>query len=345
MLCNRPMDGDGVPLANRSKALDTNNGSFICGIVKKPWGKNVVISEKSRVLCRLSRKDNALSKHKKWLSELQKERERQELEEREDKDAKEQRVRQFREREARKRERALDVGESCSGVVAGEEDTAVCPQQIIQPLEGQEQRQAKRHHNGNLPAWAMTESEAETVKATSAQQEQEDLLNFVQGLDIDKFESDLELRLLMNQVKERIKTLEREKQKDEARLRVIEDCENAAEQSMEFNQVDVFDTSVSSDWEDCEEDESDVRSIAETAISSHNGLMGYIHSRKSVEALVSKSKERLGNGPLDSIAEELVVEQTVSPPVMVTHKDDEGARLVEMKSLNKLPFKNRNPAV
>ena len=87
MFCNRPDECDRIPILASSRSENPNNnnaGSFICGTVKKPWGRNVVISEKSRVLCRLSYKNSALSKHKKWLSDLQKERELSELGEKEE---------------------------------------------------------------------------------------------------------------------------------------------------------------------------------------------------------------------------------------------------------------------
>jgi len=369
MLCSRPCEGDGIPIAGRSTANNNehgnvDNGSFICGIIKKPWGNNVVISEKSRVLCRLSYKDSALSKHKKWLSDLQKEREKRELEHREEKVAKDERIRQFKEREARKRERALaeereDAGECCLADVTEEKERTTVPQhQSTSETHGERQPKRQQHTASNPPAWALTELEAENAKETSTQQEQEELLAFVQGLDFDKFDYDLELRLLMNQVKDRIKSLERETQKDEARLKAIEDCEIAAEKSMEFNQVDVFDgKGLHPNMGGGDRDENDVQSIAETVMSSDNGLMGYIHSRRSVEALVSKSKERIGGSggkigtsgapATDTIIaeEQQFVEHTFSPPVMITHKDDEGARLAEMKSLSKLPFKNRNPAI
>lgn len=38
-------------------------------------------------------------------------------------------------------------------------------------------------------------------------------------------------------------------------------------------------------------------------------------------------------------------ERGLAIPVTITHKEDDGARLAETKSLNKLPFKNRNPAL
>ena len=92
MLCNHPYVGGSFTERNYSgtkkrKSSNKENeiqnhhnndgtSSFICGTVPKPWGSNVIIAEKSRVLSRLSKKDGALSKHKKWLHDMQQERER-----------------------------------------------------------------------------------------------------------------------------------------------------------------------------------------------------------------------------------------------------------------------------
>ena len=87
--------------------------------------------------------------------------------------------------------------------------------------------------------------------------------------------------------------------------------------------------------------EDDIQSIAESVRSSSSDLRS-IHSQKSIEVLVVKAKETMSqNQYLDSIRES-EVKQT---PVIITHQDDDGARIAETKSLSKLPFKNRNPAL
>ncbi len=85
----------------------------------------------------------------------------------------------------------------------------------------------------------------------------------------------------------------------------------------------------------------DVKSIACSVMSE--STMGSIHSRKSLANLLDKAKERMESNRLSSIAEN--GEGAVPPPHLITHTDDDGARLAEKNSLNKLPFKNRNPAL
>lgn len=381
MLCHRPCKVKYVPASVDSQNIrSSHGGSFICRTVKKPWGRNVVISEKARVLCRLPHKESALSKHKKWLSDLQKERENCQLNEMEEQIAKDTRMRQFKEREARKRERVLSsVGDDMRIEAEGEASTLVelketeeqaslrlarCSDEEVTEIKfhpsKRKTKNNRRDNEGNvlLPAWAMTESKTERLEAEAVEMEHDELLSFVDGLDYEKFESDIELGLLMNKVKERIKVLEKERQKEEATLRRIEESENAAK-STEFNNVYMFNSSEAADSIDPNfknGDDDDIQSIAGTVISGKNGLMGYIHSRKSAGALVQLAKERLdtdkligiSSSSLEQIAEEngdLVEERKRSPPTSITHKDDEGARLAVMKSLQKLPFMNRNPAV
>lgn len=84
-------------------------------------------------------------------------------------------------------------------------------------------------------------------------------------------------------------------------------------------------------------DEDDAQSIADSVMSSDSAIKT-IHSRQSMKSLVSKAKERV----LAPVNEE---EVGVTPPITIIHTDDDGARREEMKSLSKLPFKHRNPAM
>lgn len=85
--------------------------------------------------------------------------------------------------------------------------------------------------------------------------------------------------------------------------------------------------------------ECDVQSVAETVRSE--ATLKKIHSKKSTEAMVARSKEKMQANGNDKGSDEACL----VPPLLVTHTDDNGARLAETKNLNKLPFKNRNPAL
>lgn len=101
---------------------------------------------------------------------------------------------------------------------------------------------------------------------------------------------------------------------------------------------------------DAEEEEViDTKTIATSVMSE--STIGSIHSKKSLTALVSKVKERASNNIVmptineDEIEGELSKEKAVPTPVISTVTDDNGARMAEKKSINKLAFKNRNPAL
>ena len=98
-------------------------------------------------------------------------------------------------------------------------------------------------------------------------------------------------------------------------------------------------------------DTDDTESIATSVMSE--STIGSIHSKKSMKALVSKAKERIlesatieeEEGGEEGEEGEEEKEKAVPPPVLSTVTDDNGARMAEKKSLNKLAFKNRNPAL
>jgi hypothetical protein len=75
---------------------------------------------------------------------------------------------------------------------------------------------------------------------------------------------------------------------------------------------------------------------------SSDSTIKSIHSRKSVAALVSDVKKRMSQlNPIEESGQEVAMR----PPISITHTDDDGARMVEKKSVNKLAFKHRNPAL
>ena len=99
-----------------------------------------------------------------------------------------------------------------------------------------------------------------------------------------------------------------------------------------------------------EEEVIDTKSITTSVMSE--STIGLIHSKKSLTALVSKVKERASNnGFMPTINEdemeggEVVKEKAVPTPVISTVTDVNGARMAENRSINKLAFKNRNPAL
>lgn len=84
----------------------------------------------------------------------------------------------------------------------------------------------------------------------------------------------------------------------------------------------------------------DTRSIANSVMSE--STIGSVHSKKSLNALVSKARQRQLSqmAPIEEVGEE-----AMPTPLISTVTDDDGARMAEKKSINKLAFQNRNPAL
>lgn len=71
------------------------------------------------------------------------------------------------------------------------------------------------------PAWCQSEASHKISEEIAVVNDEADLLDFVDNLDFDQYAEDLELHTMMGQVEGRIKTLEKEKKKDETRLQSV----------------------------------------------------------------------------------------------------------------------------
>ena len=87
-----------------------------------------------------------------------------------------------------------------------------------------------------------------------------------------------------------------------------------------------------------DDDDEDLVSLVES-VKSTSSDSNTIHSKKSMKALITKCRERL------NIMEPIRELEYRNEPIIITHQDDDGNRILEKKSLSKLPFKNRNPAL
>lgn len=303
----------------------------------------------------------------KWLKQLQEE--RRLLEEKKEAEQKQQleRKRLFMEREAKKRAagkvsndgESKDLGNPSAPSIIIDQDTDDSVASSIASTTAESKRKK--------PAWCQSETDHEASKELAELNDEANLLDFVDGLDFDRYNEDLELQTLMGQVKERIKTLERENKKEETKLQTCLDVsssfrskplyehkmclnfmpyfnlfqsETAARRAEALENGPVVDF-VPTDIGNDEEDADDAKSIADSVMSQ--STIGSIHSKKSLTALVSKAKERMSE--MTPIDEEDGEEKAMPPPVLSTVTDDDGARMAEKKSINKLAFKNRNPAL
>jgi len=91
------------------------------------------------------------------------------------------------------------------------------------------------------------------------------------------------------------------------------------------------------------EPQHETASIVSFVINERGKEFFSIHSNKSMTRLIMRSHQKLESQK--QIDPSFASELELRPPVVVIHRDDEGARIAETKNLNKLPFKNRNPAI
>jgi len=307
----------------------------------------------------MSKKDSVLSKHKRWLNELKKTKERLQDEYIQSEEKKEAQKEKFMAREAKMRaivrgtigptkhrqEELRLVGEAAAAKgeekkVEEKEGDSEGPTSKVPklPLVSEPKKAASKL---GMPAWAMTEETAKEVEDFKEEEEEEDLMDFVDGLDFDKYEEDMELKILMEQVKDTIGKMEDEKGYDEkalgalisAELEKAKRAEREAEGGVEGAEYDMEDGG--------EGDE--IKEIAMTAREEEG--MKEVHSLKSMKALVAQRKDKLEGESrgIDPIPEN--DEATLAPPKVITHTDDDGSRISGKQNVEKLPYLNRNPAV
>ena len=77
--------------------------------------------------------------------------------------------------------------------------------------------------SSSRPAWALTESAAETADEERLQDDEDDLLSFAEGLDFDQYIGDMEVRTMMDGLRHRIAEMEKEVAMEEKRDGAIEE--------------------------------------------------------------------------------------------------------------------------
>jgi hypothetical protein len=188
--------------------------SFVSSSVPKPVGTTVAIT-KSKVLKRMSKHESVLHKHVKWLKELEEEKRRLQEKKEAEEIEKAERKRSFIERDT---------------------------ETIVEFKSSKKVDQATNGANSTAPALTVSDSvkikpawcQSEASREASEIDAEMNLLSFVESLDFDQYTQDLELQALIGQVKERIKTLEREKKKDETKLRTCLDVSSSLQSCLRY---------------------------------------------------------------------------------------------------------------
>jgi len=354
MLCNRPFAGVAAAAKTSAKATP----SFLTGTPMDKIGANVPIM-KDKVVARRSKKETALSRHKKWLVDLQKTKDLLESEMMAEQDEKDEKRRKFMERERKMRAavRGVDPAEAKGGSDGGYDSKYAKDEDDYDDYDDVGDAPPKAgKKEPKKPMWAMTEGKASKAVDEQEEDEAEELLDFAAGLDFDKFIDDMEVRAMMEQVKGRVDELETAIAEDE---RIADNLDSRAEErAAELTEENLEDY----EYDDDEQrKDDDLMSVAESLLSERGGL----NQKYSKQAMLEKIAQ-VKNSQMEPIAEEKdsIVEANKRMIADMSKKnadnkqkkaaEEKEARLraAEAKQVasesvdaSNLPYLHRNPAV
>jgi hypothetical protein len=169
---------------------------------------------------RRPKKDSVLTKHKKWLQDLQKTKEYLEVKYLEEIDNKDTERKKFKLHEKKMREMQITLMKSGDSKEVGllMMDAEAKSQPSMNQISDEkadsktasDAKKATSKAASNRPAWALTEQAAESSSDSKAEQEELDLLDFAKDLDFDKYMDDVEVQTTMERLRGRILELEKE---------------------------------------------------------------------------------------------------------------------------------------
>lgn len=341
MLCNRPFGGTSVTAGKQPGSEKTQ---FTCGVVPDAPGLSAPLANRDKFLKR-PKKDSVLTKHKKWLSDLQKTKERLELQYLEEMRQKEESLVKFQEHEKKMREATLGILKADEKSQSKSEESPVThsPQQKDDNNIDMKS-DSKSLKNYNKPAWAMTKEAADDAKTYKEFDECDDLIEFAKGLDFDRYIDDIEVQTMVEKLRKRIVELEKEVIREDQREA---DAEERANRRDMLELMGLTESSLKNEKFSAGNEEALAALQAARQLLQEDEDMQGVHSTKSVSVLLKNAKEKINNvsksvakGPTDPIEFKVTNE-----PVIVTYDPSEGTRLEQKNAIRNLPYMHRNPAV
>jgi len=392
MLCNRPSEAP--------KAGGGDDVGAFRSMVAPTFGDQVGLTPARHFEPTVKKRgpSAALRRHVRWLRELQEQmREERDQGSQEEQDEEERRQRfkaitdkhreavrdMMNERDDQQREDA-QIERAAKLAMRGAETAAAAPPGSTAPayaIAHESHAPAAPATKGGSskaakPLWAMTEKERENFE----EEEGDDLINFAEGLDYDKFVGDMEFRSALHALKDRTGKLKKEQDafKDDllANFNTGEDDDeyeestvagsSKLEDGLDGQSLLGSEYSVSSsrkarerrerheqrdgDWDNSTNAgddkfakvESDVQEIAEI-VMEHAPHMNKIHSKQSVTRLIEKARGKAGSMP-DDLVDLMRQEGGCVVPVITTSSDTQN-RLHKPVDPSQLPYLYRSPAV
>lgn len=373
MLCNRPFAG--IKAANGGGEGGSSN-TFKAGVIPEPLGIPIPISSKDKLKLARPKKETVLTKHRKWLADLQKTKDSLEIQLIDEMNKKQESIQKFQDQEKKMRKVAKellraeekDIAPSSSSLTKGEgkesqsgsdekKDADPRPETLSPASNKADAKVSSKSSpskaSAKMPAWALTEKIAEE-KALAAEErelnDEEGLLDFAAGLDYERFIEDVEVKTIMSKLAQRIAQLEREVKEDGDREMDAE--ERAARREMLALAINAQANAAAEDATGNFSEEQRVYAAARAVLAEDEEL-GSVHSKRSVASMLAAAKEKISNvaetvrahKALELAQLEPKVAKVTGGPVVVVHEPSEGTRIDGKHGVSQLPYQHRNPAV
>lgn len=342
MLCTRPANSstDIRPVNDESKV-------FSCGVVPEAPGMSVSILSKERVKVKKEKKDSVLTKHKKWLVDLQKAKEQLELDALLEVKRREDMLQRLADHSRKNRVLSLTAYEEKAdskdeAVVITSNDAKESNQQSLSDekkvpssstthsKQSDAKAEAKTASNKLKPAWALTEK-ASADADDELDEDIDSLLDFAQGLDYNKYINDIEIKLMIEQMKKRISSIETEIADDEKRDSEAKDTTSKKVKLLQLGNA--ISSLAAEESKIPQERNNSVLNVAKSMLEQDVDLQA-VHSTRSVAAMIKTSIE------VSPAAQPKVHNE----PRVAVHEPNEGMR-VDKFDVSNLPYLHRNPAI
>jgi len=306
------------------------------------------------------KKDSVLVKHKKWLADLQKTKERLEDQYIDEMRRKEESQQKFQDYEKRMRDlsRTLldkqseekDNNSSSSksnnnnnnnySLAESKSSTSFGPGMDYKDAKGMSS--SSSFVSNKKPAWAMSQTNANAISEAKQQSEEDELLQFVDHLDFDQTIQEIEIKVMTDKLRKRIEELEKEVIVEDQR-ETDADIRAAKREMLEL--MGKAEQSLQGLSDDQLTNENKIAFYAAKALLDEEEEMQQVHSMKSMAVLMKTAKEKIQQVSL-SVHPIPAKEVTVlNEPKIVLHDPNEGARLGDKNNISNLPYMHRNPAV
>jgi len=353
MLCNRPFAGTkGAGSGAGGGGGGGGTKEFKAGVIPEPLGMAIPLSAKDRMKLQRPKKETVLTKHRKWLADLQRTKDSLEIQLIDEMNKKAESIQKFQDQEKKMRKiakellRAEEKAES-KGDLAGPETTSSLPSPSS---SSSSPPKAEAKSSSSKPAWALTEKLADAKIAAAEEKEfndEEGLLDFAAGLNYDRFIEDVEVKTLMANLAQRIAQLESEVKEDSNREMDAE--ERKARRELLAMAISAQANAAA---ESAASGGSDVYAAAR-AVLADDEEMSAVHSKRSVAAMLASAKEKIAHVAETVKATKAAELAALEPkearvtggPVIVVHEPSEGTRIDGKQTVSNLPYQHRNPAI